>query len=57
VDFVDVEIPGMEGATISASGSIRAIGSFSQTIPEPNTFVLLLGGLAALLAYAWRKRR
>jgi len=32
-----------------AEGSIAAV-------PEPGTLVMLLGGLAGLLAYAWRRR-
>ena len=55
VDFSDWPLPGVEGATISASGSIRAVGSFSQTIPEPGTLALLAA--AGLVAFACCARR
>jgi hypothetical protein len=32
-------------------------GSYIGTVPEPGTLALLAAGLAALLCYAWRKRR
>jgi hypothetical protein len=57
VVFHDWSIEGMDGVTFSAEGTIRATGTFSQTIPEPSTLVLLAAALAGLLGYAWRKRK
>jgi PEP-CTERM motif-containing protein len=39
----------IEGNASFADGTIQ--GSFITTIPEPNTFVLLVLGLAGLLSY------
>lgn len=36
---------------------IFAISGDGSAIPEPSTIVMVLGGLAGLLAYAWRKRK
>jgi len=57
VDFDDLEIPDMPGATISAHGSIRAVGSFEQVIPEPGTLALLAAGLLGIFVYARRRRK
>jgi len=43
----------MSDAEITALGGPNAMG----IIPEPNTLALLITGLVALLAYAWRKRK
>jgi hypothetical protein len=57
VAFTDVEIPDMAGATISATGGIRAIGTFTQTIPEPGTLALAVVSLPGLIwcVRRWRK--
>lgn len=45
------------GATTSADGMIRATGSFTQVIPEPGTFVMMLGCAMGLVIYGWLRRR
>ena len=39
------------------SGTGPDDGVFLHVIPEPNTLVLLVGGLLALLLFAWRRKR
>ncbi len=49
-----------ENSITTSDGLVHAgyVDSASLTrVPEPGTVALLLGGLAGLLCYAWRKRR
>ena len=44
-------------ASVSASGTIRATASFTETIPEPGTLVMLLGLAVGLAGCGWLRRR
>jgi hypothetical protein len=37
--------------------SPQVAGYFVAPVPEPSTFVMLVGGGVALLGYTWRRRR
>lgn len=55
--FTPGPVPGHPEATIGGSGTVRALGSFTQPIPEPGTIVMLLSMVATLAGYGWLKRR
>jgi hypothetical protein len=57
--YVVSQVLYLESTLAGSDGVLHAgyVDSASLTrVPEPGTMVLLLGGLAGLLCYAWRKR-
>ena len=53
VSFVNQPDP---NATLSGNGTIHATGTFTQTVPEPSSVVLVGMAIFGLLTYVWSKR-
>ena len=46
-----------DGADFASYTGIDELEVYAATVPEPGTLAMLAGGLAGLLAYAWRRRK